>query len=211
MTAAEPNIGPGQVKQLRHLIATVIANYKSYKVPAVCVRYGLADGTPEEAFNSKYKYVEKRLEALSSGELSEIARALQQDEENFELGELLDKIVGDSRITELTRKRLVAALEHVSISGDRDLIEFLKGLWPIATMPSPARNSLVVSVEDLILQHVVLNDDLTNQEILEAVGIYTCSQSQLFRFLEAVVDPLTRMDATKQKAIVELPQSFSCA
>ncbi len=46
--------------RLRQLIASVISVHKSYTVPGICTGYGLADGTNEEAFSSKSKYVMQR-------------------------------------------------------------------------------------------------------------------------------------------------------
>jgi len=44
-TALTPQIA----KALRDLVASAIAGEKSYNVPAVCRRFGLPDGTDEEA------------------------------------------------------------------------------------------------------------------------------------------------------------------
>jgi hypothetical protein len=60
-TALTPQIA----KALRDLVASAIAGEKSYNVPAVCRRFGLADGTDEEAHRSKFTYVSNRTKELS--------------------------------------------------------------------------------------------------------------------------------------------------
>jgi hypothetical protein len=58
-------------------------------------------------------------------------------------------------------------------------------------------------MEDYIFCHRVRNpDDMSNKEMLEALGIYTCSQKQFFRFLKVLVDPLTR-DISEQTGLVD--------
>jgi hypothetical protein len=49
-------IPPSLIKDLRHLVASAISDAKAYDVPGLCRRLGLADGTGEEAFSSKYRY-----------------------------------------------------------------------------------------------------------------------------------------------------------
>jgi hypothetical protein len=52
---------PAMIKELRHLVASAIADAKAYDVPALCRRLNLGDGGEQEAFASKYKYAQKRL------------------------------------------------------------------------------------------------------------------------------------------------------
>jgi hypothetical protein len=42
------------IKELRHLLASAIADAKAYDVPALCRRLNLGDGGEQEAFASKY-------------------------------------------------------------------------------------------------------------------------------------------------------------
>ncbi|WP_330085266.1 abortive infection family protein [Methylocystis iwaonis] len=194
MTRSQALVDAASIKKLRHLIASVISDQKAYNVPRVCVRYGLASGTNEEAFQSKFKYVIQRVESLSADEVLRVARALQADEGNTELDEALAKIdeKNGPLITPLTRRRIVAELDHVPLSGDLPEIDFLKKLWPIDAMRSPNPTFDEPQMEDFLFRHRVRNDDLSNKEVLEYLGIYTCSQKQFFRLLEAMLDPLTR-------------------
>lgn len=191
------------IKHLRQLIASIISNQKAYNVPGVCSRYGLADGTGEEAFSSKHKYVMQRVQHLPASEVLRVARALQLDEPDAKLGETLTKF-DEKRgplITPLTRQRIVEELDLVPLSGKLPEIEFLKKLWQIDAM-EPPRGSVAAfatslasgefTMEDYLIRHRINNDDMSNKEVLQALGIHSCSQKQFFRLLEEMLDPLTR-------------------
>ena len=60
-------------------------------MPSVCAGYGLAEGTEEETFRSKFKYVMARLEPLPAAEVLWIARAVPDEEGHADLGEALAK------------------------------------------------------------------------------------------------------------------------
>jgi AbiJ N-terminal domain 3/Abortive infection C-terminus len=179
--------------RLRQYIASAISGHKSYNVPGICSRYGLAEGTDEEAFRSKFKYVMQRLHSLPSAEVLRVARAVQIEETSTELDEELAKFdeKNGPKITPLTRRRLVAEIDQVALSGGLPEIEFLKKLWPIDTMKSPGYGG-EVTMEDYIFRHRINNDDMSNKDVLEALSIYECSQKQFFRLLEAMLDPLSR-------------------
>jgi hypothetical protein len=179
--------------RLRQLVASVISDHKAYNVAGICSRYGLADGTDEEAFRSKFKYVIQRLQSLPPAEVLRVARAVQLEEASAGLDEELAKFDERSgpRITPLTRQRIIAELEFVELSGKLPEIEFLKKLWPIDKMNPPSFGG-ESSMEDYIFRHRINNDDMTNKDVLETLGIHECSQKQFFRLLEAMLDPLSR-------------------
>jgi hypothetical protein len=56
-------------------------------------------------------------------------------------------------------------------------------------------------MEDYLIRHRINNDDMTNKDVLDALGIYTCSQKKFFRFLETLLDPLTR-EISEQSGLV---------
>ena len=190
-------------KSLRHLVASVIADQKSYNVPSVCQRYGLDDGTVEEAHSSKYKYVSARVQSLTAAEILEVARALHGDEPRFDLGEVLAKF-DESRgphVTELTRRRVVSALEDAALSIDTPEMEFLKRLWPLDQMSAPKGSFSERTMEDYIIRHRIANFDMTTKDVLESLEIYSCSQMLFFRFIEALTHPMLR-DERSQRELV---------
>jgi len=200
------NIPPKAIKDLRHLIAAVISDEKAYNVPSVCVRYGLADGGTDEAFSSKYKYVMSRAQQLTADKLLEVAERVHAETENFELGEALAKIkeASENLVSELTRRRIVDALVDIPFSDRISELAFLEKLWPIDTMQPPSGSA---DVADSMVQYINYQsfladkDNTANKSMLEALAIYTVSQQQFFKFLEALTDPLAR-DVPKQTALV---------
>lgn len=86
---ADPSSIRGTAR-IRLLVAQLIAdNYKSYELPALGERLGIAPGTEGEAFNSKRIYITKRLQALNDHEVRRIASDLSGDIANDELDQLL--------------------------------------------------------------------------------------------------------------------------
>lgn len=186
-------LAPKIAKSLRDLVASAIAGEKSYNVPAICRRYGLADGTDEEAHRSKFAYVSSRTKELRSDRLLELAREVQNDMPSYALGEVLAKIgeQGQHLVTELTRRRIVTALDGIPLSGTLPPLEFLGKIWPLEELSAPT-GSLEQGMRGHLSRHYFINDDMDTRDVLEALEIYACSQSQFFRFLEVLVDPLTR-------------------
>ncbi len=190
MTAA---LTPQTAKALRDLVASAIAGEKAYNVPAVCRRFGLADGTDEEAYRSKFTYVSNRTKELRSAQVLDLARAVQADMPSYPLGEVLAKIDerGQHLVTELTRRRIVAALDGIPLSGTLPAMEFLGKVWPLDELPAP-QGSMEQRMRGHLTRYLFMNDDMDTRDVLEGLDVYRCSQGQFFRFLEVLTDPLTR-------------------
>jgi hypothetical protein len=178
------------IKELRHLLASAIADAKAYDVPALCRRLNLGDGEEQEAFASKYKYAQKRLVEASADKVVSSARQLAAEESHFELGEQLAKIdeLNGATVTTLTRRRLIALFEDRPLAREIDEIELIGSLWPIASLRAP-HPSDEATLEDYLYRHAIRNDDLTQRDVLETLGLLTCSRAQLFKFLAAVTAP----------------------
>lgn len=199
----------GLLNELRTTLADVIAREKAYNVPALCVRLGLDAGEEPEAMASKFRYASARLASVSSERLVAIARLLLDDEHDYDLAELLAKVteMGAPAVSQLTRRRLLAGFDDEPLCTEYDEIAFLETLWPISSM-SGDQSTVGIddigfrSLKDDIFQHMRRNDDWTNRELLERLGLMTSSRAMLFRFLEACVHP-TAIDDAMQKARVE--------
>lgn len=189
------SISPAMIKDLRHLLASAIADAKAYDVPGLCRRLNLADGDDQEAFASKYKYAQKRLVEVSSEQVVASARQLAAEENHFELSEQLAKIdeLKGPAITTLTRRRLIALFEGRPLAREVEDIELIRGLWPIASL-QPPHPSDEATLEDYLFRHTIRNDDLTQRDVLETLGLLTCSRAQLFKFLAAVTAPEARSE-----------------
>lgn len=194
---------------LRDAIASVIANEKAYNVPALCVRLGLDDGEEAEAMRSKVRYASARLAALAGDRLVKVAHTLLAESEDFGLREIVNKISerGTPPVSELTRRRLLGVFEDELLCTEYDEIEFIETIWPISAMPGNPYNLTIDdfgfrSFKEDMFQHMRRNDDWTNRELLERLGVMRSSRALLFRFLEASVHP-TAIGDGMQKARVE--------
>lgn len=188
-----PSIPQAMLTELRRLVASGISDAKAYDVPGLCRRLGLDDGDEQEAFASKYKYAQRRLAGVSAVSLIAIASRLTEEEGHFELGEQLAKIddLNGAPVTLLTRRRLVALFEKLPLAREINDLELIRGLWPIASLPAP-HPSTERTLEDYLHRHTIRNDDLSSRDVLETLGLLTCSRSQLFKVLVAVTSPEAR-------------------
>lgn len=190
--------------QLRHLVADALYPTKSYSLPAVCERYGLDPGDPQEAFSSKTRYVMRRLEKLSDQKVFEIAKAVLENFDNDPLRVAVERLEKDGHlVTDLTRHHLAESLDEFELSGSRGLLDMLRNHWPEIDEISSER-AFLDSLTDDIEQHAVRNDDWCNQDILERCGFMSCSQSKLFRFLEDVLHPIRRDQEEQTKIVANL-------
>jgi hypothetical protein len=199
----------GLLNELRASLADVVAREKAYNVPALCKRLGLEAGEESEAMRSKFRYASARLASVSGDRLVAIAGLLLEEEHDFGLAELLAKAseADTPAVTELTRRRLFAAFDSEPLCTEYDEIEFVEAIWPIAAMPGNQNNVGFDeigfrSLKDDIYQHMRRNDDWSNGELLERLGLMTASRTLLFRFLEASVHP-TAVDEGLQKTRVD--------
>ncbi len=199
------NIPPTMIKELRHLLASAIADAKAYDVPGLCRRLDLGDGDEQEAYASKYKYAQKRLGDASANQVVTSARQLAAEESHFELAEQLAKIdeLKGPAVTTLTRRRLVALFDRLPLAREIEDIELIRSVWPIASLRAP-HPSTEATLEDYLHRHTIRNDDLTTRDVLEALGALTCSRAQLFKLLAAVTAP----DAFSGAEQVELAEKI---
>lgn len=196
-----------RLHDLRTRIAEVVAGNKAYDVPAVCIRLGLAEGTDDEAMRSKFRYVHSRLAPLSTARVVAVAKELLEQDWDFWLAELVAKVTehGTPQVSILTRRRIFDVFDGQPLCTEYDQVDFLENVFPIGAMSSafPATDIWGHrSLKDDIIQHTVRNDDWSNRELLERLGLLDASKALLFRFLEAVVHP-TAIDEAGQKQRIE--------
>lgn len=196
-----------RVHDLRTRIAEVVALNKAYDVPAVCIRLGLAEGTDDEAMRSKFRYVHSRLVPLSTARVVAVAKELLEQDWDFWLAELVAKVTehGTPQVSILTRRRIFDVFDGQPLCTEYDQVDFLEDVFPIGVMSSAFPDADIWehrSLKDDIIQHTVRNDDWSNRELLERLGLLDASKALLFRFLEAAVHP-TAIDEASQKQRVE--------
>jgi hypothetical protein len=196
-----------RVHDLRTRVAEVVAGNKAYDVPAVCIRLGLAEGTDDEAMRSKFRYVHSRLVPLSTARVVAVAKELLEQDWDFWLAELVAKVTEHRtpQVSILTRRRIFDVFEGRPLCTEYDQLDFLEDVFPIGAMSSAFPDTDIWghrSLKDDIIQHTVRNDDWSNRELLERLGLLDASKALLFRFLEAAVHP-TAIDEASQNQRVE--------
>jgi len=197
------------VTELRTAIARTLANeIKAYDLAKACVRFGLEDGTGEEAWAGKMRYVESRLDNKALGELLAIGDAVLEAYEGyklhaFELKETLRlaRTNGRRRITEITRRNLFDELTLMGCMwGKLDIHLFLGRLWPVDAMAS--HDPRHKTFGDEVWRHMVLNDDWSTPQLLGRLNAMQLSDEAFMELLERIVHPSVR-DADEQKTWVE--------
>lgn len=189
---------------LRSAIVEALYPTSANILPVVCEGLGLAPGDREEAFASKRNYVQGRISGLSRERLLQLAYQLLQDGPNYELEEAVGRVeeAGERLISELLRRSIGRALIPFNLSGHVPIFEFLRDIWPIDRLPSRLYSG--GTVQDDLDRHMHRNADMDNDDALEAVGAYTCSQRRFFRFLEALLHPRTREEGEQRRMVAVL-------
>lgn len=191
-------------QDLRHQLASTISDFKSYEVPAICTRLGLAEGTDDEAFQSKFKYAQKRLVGVGLPDLKRMAQNLLDEKGDYYLAEIVAKIDEDGTppVTELTRRRLIGEFDGAPLATQIEDVELLQRVWPVATMkPSYAgRDNLL----DEVYQHTIRNDDWSQTDLLMKMGLLTCSKAQLFKFLHEITHPVVQKPGSQLALVTRI-------
>lgn len=208
ITTVERTLPGRMIASLRATVADEIAKTKAYEVPALCVRLGLAPGDGDEAFRSKARYASRRLAEIAPAGVVAIARNLLEEAENYDLEEQVGRIddLSSPEVTEITRRRLMTLFDRTPLATQCEEIDLISKIWPISQM-SPAVEpqwGQSATLEDDIFQHVIRNPDWSGKELLEHLGLLTCSHARLFRFLALTVDPIMRTPAEQATLAAEI-------
>lgn len=198
-------ISASAAKRIRQLVANKLAETKAHSLPAACKRFGLADGTQEEAMTSKYRFADIRLQAVSASRVLKIAKELAAENDEFYIAEELAKLVEQTgpEVTKLTRRRLIALFETRPLATEIEELELVRSVWPIAVM-QPLDEFGNATLEDRIIRHTVQNYDWTPRDLLEQLGLLTCSRARLFKFLEAVCGPEVQKSSVQEELASEI-------
>jgi hypothetical protein len=196
------------IASLRASIADEIARTKAYEVPALCTRLGLAAGDADEAFQSKARYASRRLAEIAPAGVVAVARTLLEETENFDLEEQVAKIddLSSPEVTEITRRRLMTLFDAMPLATQCEEIDLIRKVWPIAQMPPACEPQWgqTANLEDDIFQYTIRNADWSGKELLEHLGLLTCSNTRLFRFLALTVDPVMRTPPEQDALAMEI-------
>lgn len=197
-------IPPLLIQDLRNRLAEAIAGFKAYDVPSVCNRLGLAEGTTDEAFNSKFKYAKSRLMQVDAQAVLGMAKKLVEEVESFELSEVVAKVdeSGSPPVSEVTRRRIISVFDDQPLATQIEDLELIGRVWPAEVMRSTAiGQGLAVSS---FLSSSAARDEWSNAELLAQLGLLTCSRTQLFKFLSEVTGPIAQKPGAQAVVVTRL-------
>jgi hypothetical protein len=186
------------VDELRNKIAEALASHvKSYNLPTICERLGLASGDDSEAFRGKWRYVKKRLNGFTQPELLRIASEVDSEFGDIGLADLVSEMTlhADHRITEITRRNVLKKLNGLDpLFGDIDLFDGLKiiAFEQLSDVEFDFDYDFQNPLIEEIRQHYIRNGDLSNEELLIKCGALTCSQTRFIALLEKLLNPVVR-------------------
>ena len=199
------------LSELRGSIASTISSeVKAYDLVEACVAIGLGKGDENDAWQSKSKYVEKRIIHLDREQTVILARAVLAKWDSFSLRECLRLFLCDNqpKLTIVTRQRLCEVLDKMpNLSGRMAVADFISELMPVNELPSLDLRFPTFFEE--ILQHTVRNDDWDNQLILDQIGVMSVSDEFLYEFLELLVHPTVREGDEQAKFVTAVNQVIS--
>ena len=195
---------------LRAAIAQAVwAHAKSYEVPAITLRWGLAPGTEEEANRSKKNYVKSRIRDWDAAALLIFAQAVLKEYGDEALADLVDEITtpAEARITELTRRDVLKALNDLKeeLFGDTGLFPGLQIICKARLGEEGDEDAFgFETLTGRIRRHVLRFGDWTHEDLLITCGALTCSQPRFFRLLEKLLDPVVRRGEAQRQLAARL-------
>lgn len=189
---------------LRDAISEAIwGHVKSYNVPEVTQRMGLAPGTEQEASHSKRQYVKTRILGWDDAALTTLAQRVIAEFGAPALADLLNErtLPREHRVSEITRRDVLKTLNPLdSLFGDTD---FFEGLRLVAQEPNLGAESCDVfglkTLTGEIHQHYLKNPDWSHEELLLACGALQCTQARFFQLIEKLLDPVVRRGEEQQQ------------
>lgn len=195
------------LETFRDEIARALHSVKSYDLPTACVRFGLAAGTEDEAFRSKFKYVRVRLVNLDDKELLALSRKVLKEYEAPSLEDFVGEFSAPSehRVSDLTRREILKELENVDVLfGDVSVWDGLGTLTPNWSESSKYQNRWDATIRDDIEKHYLHDPDLNHREALELCGAMVCAQRRFFDLLEKLAHPTCRRGDSQAQLVSAL-------
>lgn len=114
-----------------------------------------------------------------------------------------------AKLKTLTRKLLINEITTLGeISGNLDLVDFLKQTWDLDNMPST--DSRFSNASGDIWQHMVNNNDWEMAYLFNSyLNLYDGPDDIFFKFVESIVHPLVRLAEQQNKYVEVINQYLS--
>lgn len=118
---------------INDIVIEILAEEKSYNVPSIGTKYGLAEGDEDEAWRSKAKYFSKRLVGKSNLAILDIAGRVAKDYNSTKLRRAI-AIYNDMQKYQINgniRRELLDELYNLKedLEGELNIITFVNRIW----------------------------------------------------------------------------------
>lgn len=198
------------IGEITNIVIEILAEEKSYEVPSVGSKYGLVNGSEDEAFKSKVMYLSKRLKGKSNLFILDMADRVANDYNSAKLRRAIAQYndLKKHQINGNIRRVLLDELYNLGeeLEGELCITLFLNRIWDLKSMPSAYGGD--GTMEDSVLQHMVRNYDWDYNELFDTHLDLIGSDDNVFaKFLETLVDPIVRK-GTKQREMLLLINSY---
>lgn len=114
-----------------------------------------------------------------------------------------------NKISQIIRRDIVDwfALRDVPFHGRLELVDFLKRIWDLESMPSTDRR--FHNLEADVWQHRVNFNDWDDSELLTVrLDLLTCPDAQFCKFLETTLHPLAQASTEEAQALADKLNSY---
>lgn len=153
--------------EMKNIIIDTLYDYSAYELPNICSSIGLEDGTGEEAFKSKKRYVSARINSLNKEEIISVLHQMRErldiclipeEKYNYCISEVTKRDVSDLLINGLDINDIFQS-KRVKISwhgriGELDFIKRICDVSKIQVDDSRCRN-----FEEEFVRHREYNSD----------------------------------------------------
>ena len=190
---------------LRHELANAIWKTSAYNVPPLCHRLGLEEGTEQEAFQSKYKYAERRLANLDGEAVLKVAQKLLTEEDHYKLGEVVELLydLNKQNISELSRKNIIKLFSHNNLSTEMNEFDFLSRFLPLDEITIDTGYGSE-TLNDFLISAYSSSEPVSDTTVLTTIGLVDGSLKQFTAFLEEVTNPVCQNPTQQQNLISKI-------
>lgn len=208
----------GQLRRLVEDAVRGLATCGHRELNEFLPRLGLSDGQP----GTRAERVDNALSALQDGDLLDVVRRVLATnppslhlKTRFAIEDVLWSLDDAVEITMRVRRELARGIKEARVtlvhSGER-FMDVLDTLWVLDDDPLGVGgffgDDFSGSLRGKIMQHYLRNDDLTTEELFDALGAFKAGNRRFTLFLERLVSPTAMPDEPAQRAVVEAANPY---
>lgn len=188
--------------RLRDIVIEFLANgAKAYELEGICKKYGIECDKMLDPMSSKRMYLKSGFTKKNLEQLKDIVRQITFEGCDASFVHDIEPSLNDDffAIPMVTRRILLNWLcSQRDLEGAVNITSLLSLVWNINTLQITGWDNRPHNAREYIVQHMVRNEDISYKELFEdLLDFMYIPDRQLFKFIEAVVNPPVR-DAEDQ-------------